>query len=236
MSQNLPRPTSELEELADYYEHHDFSEDIARSESVAPEPMITVSLRLPHAVVDRLRDEARFRGIRYTQLIRSVLTDYADTPPRVGPGHTPQPRSGVFGSGESDLQRTLRLASERVRKSLEKELDSLAIKVTQQISKAVKEVPNDSAPQLQDKGQAKHRTKPKKQEIHVVPSDKGWRIVRTGQAAALATARTQAEAARKARQIARKQKAEYVLHGRDGQIRKKVSYAGRPETAERKPS
>lgn len=67
-----------------------------------------------------------------------------------------------------------------------------------------------------------------KQSIHVVPSDDGWRVEREGQKRAIATARTQKEAAARGREVARKDQVEFLLHGRDGKIREKDSYGHDP--------
>lgn len=68
----------------------------------------------------------------------------------------------------------------------------------------------------------------KKSGIHVVPSDEGWRVEREGQKRAIAVATTQAEAAKRGRKVARKDQVEFMLHGRDGQIREKDSYGNDP--------
>lgn len=67
-----------------------------------------------------------------------------------------------------------------------------------------------------------------KKSIHIVPADDGWRVEREGQQRAVATARTQKEAADRGREVARKDRVEFLLHGRDGQIREKDSYGHDP--------
>lgn len=67
-----------------------------------------------------------------------------------------------------------------------------------------------------------------KQSIHVVPADDGWRVEREGQQRVIAISRTQKEAAERGREIARKDGVEFLLHGRDGQIREKDSYGHDP--------
>lgn len=69
-----------------------------------------------------------------------------------------------------------------------------------------------------------------KGDIHTVPDPdgKGWKVTREGQARALARATTQAEADKRGRATARKDKVEYSLHGRDGRVRAKDSYGNDP--------
>lgn len=67
-----------------------------------------------------------------------------------------------------------------------------------------------------------------KPAIHVVPSEDGWRVEREGQKRAIAVASTQAEAAKKGRGVARKDEVEFMLHGRNGQVREKDSYGNDP--------
>lgn len=49
-------------------------------------------------------------------------------------------------------------------------------------------------------------TMPKKGDVHVVPSDKGWRVEVEGTGGARSTHKTQTEAAKTARRIARQNK------------------------------
>lgn len=73
MSEQLPRPADELDRLARHYDDTDAADEIAAGRTVAPQPMITTSLRLPRAVVDELRREAARRGVRYTSLLREIV-------------------------------------------------------------------------------------------------------------------------------------------------------------------
>lgn len=59
---------------------------------------------------------------------------------------------------------------------------------------------------------------------HVVPSAGGWRVVRAGAARASSVHDTQAEAVAAATRIARNQRTELYVHGRDGRIRERNSY------------
>jgi Uncharacterized protein conserved in bacteria (DUF2188) len=69
---------------------------------------------------------------------------------------------------------------------------------------------------------------PKKGDVHVVPSEKGWRVEIEGTGGARSTHRTQAEAATTARRIARQSKTELLIHGRDGKVRDRSTYGHDP--------
>jgi hypothetical protein len=71
-------------------------------------------------------------------------------------------------------------------------------------------------------------TTPNKGAVHVVPSEKGWRVEVEGTTRASGTHATQAEAWKQAKQIARKNASEAVLHGRNGQIRERNTYGHDP--------
>lgn len=67
------------------------------------------------------------------------------------------------------------------------------------------------------------------QNQHVVPCpDGGWQVKGEGNQQPTAQTDTQAEAIEIAREIARKQKSELVIHGRDGRIREKDSHGHDP--------
>lgn len=70
----------------------------------------------------------------------------------------------------------------------------------------------------------------KKKAIHVVPDEKqsGWRVVREGQKRAIARTDTQADAEKKGRSVARRDKVEFNLHRKDGTVREKDSYGNDP--------
>jgi hypothetical protein len=74
----------------------------------------------------------------------------------------------------------------------------------------------------------KGKAKPKKGDVHVEPSDKGWRVAVEGVGRARSTHSTQAEAAHAARKLARKNRAELIIHGRDGRIRARNTYGHDP--------
>lgn len=59
---------------------------------------------------------------------------------------------------------------------------------------------------------------------HVVPRDDVWAIRGAGNAKDTARFKTQQQAISAAREIARNQKSELLIHGRDGRIREKNTY------------
>ena len=63
---------------------------------------------------------------------------------------------------------------------------------------------------------------------HVVPRQKGWAVQTEGNSRATSVHSTQAEAADVARDIARNQKSEALVHGRDGRIRERRNYGNDP--------
>jgi hypothetical protein len=67
-----------------------------------------------------------------------------------------------------------------------------------------------------------------KGDVHVVPSDRGWRVETEGSARARSTHQTQAEARQAARELARRNKVELLVHGRNGQIRERNTYGNDP--------
>jgi len=64
-----------------------------------------------------------------------------------------------------------------------------------------------------------------KKTQHVVKNpDGGWAVKKGGATKATKVHKTQEEAIRHGREIARTQNAEFYVHGRDGRIREKDSY------------
>jgi hypothetical protein len=63
---------------------------------------------------------------------------------------------------------------------------------------------------------------------HVVPSPSGWSVRRAGASKASSTHATQQEAITAATAIARNQRTELYIHGRDGRIRERNSYGNDP--------
>jgi len=74
------------------------------------------------------------------------------------------------------------------------------------------------------------RPKAKKPAVHVVPDKKTrkWPVKRAGSKKPVKTFDTQQEAEKFGRVLAKKEKTEFVLHGRDGRIREKDSYGNDP--------
>lgn len=79
--EHLPRPATELDQLADYYDTHDTSADMENGEWVEPGPMVTTSLRLPADVINELKRQAQTRHVRYTTYIRAILERAANGGP-----------------------------------------------------------------------------------------------------------------------------------------------------------
>jgi hypothetical protein len=69
---------------------------------------------------------------------------------------------------------------------------------------------------------------PEKRPIEVRPQGEQWVVARQGSARALSKHPTQKEAEPVGRDRARQDKVEFILKGRDGQIRKKDSYGPDP--------
>lgn len=63
---------------------------------------------------------------------------------------------------------------------------------------------------------------------HVVPNKGEWSVKKAGSSRATSVHPTQAEAVKAATQIAKNQKTELYVHGRDGRIRERNSYGKDP--------
>jgi hypothetical protein len=63
---------------------------------------------------------------------------------------------------------------------------------------------------------------------HVVPNKGDWSVKKAGASKASSTHSTQADAIRVATQIAKNQKTELYIHGKDGRIRERNSYGHDP--------
>lgn len=63
---------------------------------------------------------------------------------------------------------------------------------------------------------------------HVVPSNGGWSVRRSGAARASGTFQTQQEAVARGRELAKAQSTELYIHGRDGRIRERSSFGKDP--------
>jgi uncharacterized protein YdaT len=63
---------------------------------------------------------------------------------------------------------------------------------------------------------------------HVIPHNGQWAIRGEGSTRHTVVFKTQGDAIRRARELARSQRSELVIHGRDGRIREKSSYGHEP--------
>lgn len=63
---------------------------------------------------------------------------------------------------------------------------------------------------------------------HVTKHEDGWQVKGAGNSKATAVVDTQAEAIKIAKEIAKNQESEVVIHGTDGKIRDKDSYGNDP--------
>jgi uncharacterized protein YdaT len=68
----------------------------------------------------------------------------------------------------------------------------------------------------------------KGKDQHVVPHQDGWAVKGSGNSRATSIQPTQQKAIQDAVQIAKNQKSEVVIHGRDGKIRDKDSFGHDP--------
>ena len=67
-----------------------------------------------------------------------------------------------------------------------------------------------------------------KRNQHVVPHEGGWAVRGAGSQRATSVHRTQREAIDAGREVARNQRAELFVHGRDGRIRERDSHGNDP--------
>lgn len=67
-----------------------------------------------------------------------------------------------------------------------------------------------------------------KRNQHVVPLGGGWAVKSAGSKKVTAITGTQRDAIAVAREIAKNNRSELVIHGRDGRIREKDSYGNDP--------
>jgi len=72
-----------------------------------------------------------------------------------------------------------------------------------------------------------------RKEHHVVPNKekKGWEVKVSEVEEPLSFHKTQAEAIKVGRTLAKSAKTEFVIHGRDGRIRQKDSYGNDPKSS-----
>jgi hypothetical protein len=64
--------------------------------------------------------------------------------------------------------------------------------------------------------------------VHVVPGDRGWNVKVEGGAGTTTHFRTQDEAIEAGSRLARGNRSEHIVHGRDGRIRQRDSYGRDP--------
>ncbi len=67
-----------------------------------------------------------------------------------------------------------------------------------------------------------------KRNQHVVPHEGGWAVRGAGSQRATSVHRTQREAIDAGREVARNQRTELFVHGRDGRIRERDSHGNDP--------
>ncbi|GAB1416283.1 DUF2188 domain-containing protein [Paludibacter sp.] len=69
-----------------------------------------------------------------------------------------------------------------------------------------------------------------KKNQHVVPHEKGWAVKGAGNERNTKIVPTQKEAINVAREIAKNQQSELVIHNKEGKIREKDSFGNDPQT------
>lgn len=65
-------------------------------------------------------------------------------------------------------------------------------------------------------------------KVHVVPHEKGWAVKKEGNDRASVVTETKKEAEKARREIAKEQKTDLVIHGKDGKIQDSDSYGNDP--------
>jgi hypothetical protein len=73
----------------------------------------------------------------------------------------------------------------------------------------------------------------KKKGVHVTPRGNKWAVIREGNERATSLHDTQAEAVKKGRETARRDKTEFILHNQQGEIRERDSYGSDPKPSKR---
>lgn len=68
----------------------------------------------------------------------------------------------------------------------------------------------------------------KKRHVHVVKSEGQWAVKKEGSARATSTHKTQDQAWKAGRRVAKKEGSEAFLHGRDGRIKERNTYSRDP--------
>ena len=68
----------------------------------------------------------------------------------------------------------------------------------------------------------------KRKEYHVVKDEHGWKVIKNNSQRASARTTTKEEALKKAAALAKKSKAELVIHGKDAKIQNSNSFGNDP--------
>jgi hypothetical protein len=76
----------------------------------------------------------------------------------------------------------------------------------------------------------------KKRGVHVTPRGDKWAVVREGSERASSLHDTQKQAEKKGRETARREKVEFYLHNRQGEIRERESYGPDPREGSGRPT
>jgi hypothetical protein len=71
---------------------------------------------------------------------------------------------------------------------------------------------------------------PQTGDVHIVPADGKWRVEVTGEQQPRSIHERQSDAAAVGRQIAQRNQAELLIHGRDGQVRERNTYGHDPRS------
>jgi uncharacterized protein DUF2188 len=74
----------------------------------------------------------------------------------------------------------------------------------------------------------KKRKKMSKKNVHVVPKADGWAVKKEGNSRSSAVTDTKSEAESIGRDLAKNERSELVIHGKDGKIQDKDSYGNDP--------
>ena len=80
-------------------------------------------------------------------------------------------------------------------------------------------------------GRRGYEGRPLGKNQHVVMHDDRWAVKEEGAATPIATFKTQGQAWEKAKAIARRERSEAVLHGKDGRIRERNTYGADPRSS-----
>lgn len=65
-------------------------------------------------------------------------------------------------------------------------------------------------------------------KVHVVPHEKGWAVKKEGNNRSSVVTETKKEAEKAGREIAKEEKSDLIIHGKDGKIQDSDSYGNDP--------